>query len=248
MKIYNNWCFISLFILASMPNSTCNPLNKIIGHFYDAIFGANDASPYYRNLIQSALKDFNVPNVQNIAIRRMDYNSVNPYRYHAYAFTLNGIWIDETMLDKLKPCQQQYLACHEAAHFYAGHYQQLIRRFTGVAILLGVINPLVIKLLYPSITAAIHACSATTSALIGAWLITMYSTRSWFVHKEVEADMLAAHKLIALGKKAVLEEYVQLAEQALQSATPHCDAWRPTILQHINALRRVITAHSKVQV
>ncbi|OQA35971.1 MAG: Peptidase family M48 [Candidatus Dependentiae bacterium ADurb.Bin331] len=182
--------------------------------FYNVIFGNEDVSVSYKKQITNALRDFNVPQPEKVAVKKMNSVAARLLGNELYSFTLIGIWLNEPALNTLTESAREFKLYHEAAHYAHKHHAQALG-LAATALPLMTTFPLLFRSAYYHSAykklGNIFAYSATALSWYGLY---SYALKPFIKEQEKQADLAAARMLCAKGKKEIVEAYLnQLKNQ-----------------------------------
>lgn len=193
---------LSLFCIFTLSN------HAFINQLYCSLLGNTDVAAEYKALVHNALRNLGVNNSKSVSVKQMNNVGALIARIPVSSFTAWGIWFDQDYLDTCNANEQLFQIYHEAAHYAQKHHQKLLTFTLAVAGATGIGLYALHKHLrkndvpHPN---TITAASAATALVAFCTIVLPYIVKL----QEQNADLVAAQKLIELGRSDIVQEYIQ---------------------------------------
>ncbi len=197
---------------------------------YASLFGKQDASSWYQAATKKALEQFEV-NSDAIGIKRM--NGVGPFVVGSglFAFSMNNVWYDETLLGKLSEKQRLFAVYHEAAHIALRHHPTQLLYLFGASI-----STAIAFLKFPMLKESQGLTKSIT--LLAAIAVSGCGLTKLVKNQERAADLKAAKLLIKLGKDDVVKDHIIWLQDVVNGGHGHDEqVWHYTFDEQLNYLK-----------
>ncbi len=189
---------------------------------YTSLFGDEDASAPYQELAQQAAQDYGYSGNELIPVKKMNSFAARVMGFELYSFTMNGIWINEKLINQCNNELRTWLIYHEVAHYCAGHHAKAL----GLAALM---IPFVATTYSLSKSVINSRLVALLSAGLFAYGLHSYSLKPYVKEQEKEADLTVVRTMIATKRYSVIDSYINfLKDRIVYADEDGSDEWHYT--------------------
>lgn len=225
---------IKLFILVLIVTThTAHTGQNTISKLYCSFLGNENVSKKYTEKVQQALKDLDLKNPSNVAIKQM--NSVGPIfaNIDLISFTAFGIWLNEEYFNKLSEEEQIFHIYHEASHYVQNHHQKLLAYCSGI-LAITIIGLKQTNNILQSNNPIIKNISVTSLGILALIASYRYLLPCIIKRQEKQADILAAKTLILADKEDVIVAHIKKLNKLKKDEN---DLWWYSIKEQIKYLK-----------
>jgi len=246
-KIKSKIIIASILISAvSHPTHCKNIVSKTIEKIYCTLFGQEDLSPQYRIKMNKALVRHRIENPDQVLVKKMNGFASKLLNLNLYSFTLDGIWLNENLLEKCTPEERTFMMHHEAAHYKNNHHNKLLAKIVPVAVTLPALTILFRNKIVPFKNRVAKYAVLSGLCILELLGITELIARPTLKQQEREADVSAAKALCANGKIDAVQGYVQELENLIDNGYGNdYEPWHPTVAEQHAYLRPILTFYEK---
>jgi len=211
----------TLFILLSI-----NHLQgaSLISNILAPLLGTADLDEPYKTEVQDALRNFNVPNIESVSIKKMDKFVPSLIDPAIISYTFFGLWFNQNYLAQLSSSERTWNIYHEAAHYAAHHSAKTVALTT----IIGSLSCMTVSQFntrlrtnYTLFNGTLYLTTWST-----ALAANFYMLQQLIKDQEKEADLKAARLLLLLDKEDVVTDHLdELRNQIVQGAGDQTDCW-----------------------
>ncbi len=228
-----------VFLLAVSFDSQASCARSGLAQVYAAIFGNHNVRVVNQQAMLQALTDFGVADAKSVPVKKMNSVARQIMGSGTVSFTLEGIWLDEDLLDTLSDDIRDFIFYHEAAHYAAGHHYAFVKRAAALVLSAGLGAAGAGYFAGKHLTWQNCLCLALVSSG-GSYAICEYLLKSYEVEQEFEADRLAAEKLCARDKARAVIMRCNDIEKQLQSTDRQSSWLQKKLTNHLIMMREIL--------
>lgn len=224
MDIMKKYILLLLFVIIPYSHAF-----NLLPKFYQSIFGNQEASHYYQQLVHEAAHDFGFKNT--ISVKKMNSVASHLIGAELCSFTLFGIWLNEEVLDTCDESLRTWFIYHEVAHNICRHHAKAL----GVSVLLATVigsswycsNRIIKNTLF----------AAGTSGII-SYSLYNFALKPFIKEHEKNADLAAVTILVNAGKQEIVNTYMSYLEKQREEGNGQAsDGWHYTIEEQLHYLK-----------